>query len=195
VGRGRFVRLCAVLACAAALALSAAPSYADHNFASLSAGAFFPGDEFEGDWDTGIDVGLSYAMFWERLYGVGADLHFYETELSEGFERGEVTTLGIEGLFYLHHDFGGLQPYVGVGAGVYINDIFLDTATMKFDDSGSALGLVGKAGLRWFPKGRLSVGAYGKYFSNKQRIERVVGDDFTIDYGGTIVNFEVGYRF
>jgi hypothetical protein len=195
VGSERVFRLCAVLFCAAALALSAPPAYADHNFVSVSAGAFFPGDEFEGDWDTGIDVALSYAVFWEGLLGVGADLHLYETELSERFERGEVTTFGMEGLFYLHRDFGGLQPYVGAGVGLYINDIFLDTATMKFDDSGSALGLVGKAGLRWFPKERFSVGAYGKYFSNKQRINRVVGDDFTIDYGGTIVSFEVGYRF
>ncbi|TWI74097.1 outer membrane protein with beta-barrel domain [Desulfobotulus alkaliphilus] len=149
--------------------------------------------------DTGYTVTASYVTAASDLFAYGVDLAFNQTEATGkiGVFEDKVTlsTLGLEALIYIQPKDAKVQPFVGAGIGLYVNNLNAKLNNVEyFDDSGSGFGFVGKAGLRLFLDNKFYIGGYGKYYSNDQDFENYDKSKTTHNLGGTCFVFEIGLK-
>lgn len=189
--------------------------YPMRGFFSICGGVFAPKADIN-HYDTGPAVTLSGLTPMDRHFGIGVDLNFNSTKLSSDVSNlpaNRVETLSLEVLVYLQPDFESrIQPYIAIGAGGYDNHTTNLVSTLppgrtqnKWDDNNhlGAYGVLAKAGFRILLADNFFIGAFGKYFTNYQRIRQIYTDQFgqtrefenTYDLGGFIAEFEAGYKF
>lgn len=195
----------------AAVMLLSSSAYAEtkKNNIEISAGVFKPGSDYDdyGGWDNGRDFTINYIRSLNDFFAVEAGLHVYNTEMEGGWVAGdiwgnwydldgEVSTVGFEVLGRLYKKFNeGFRIYGAAGLGLYSNDIEQRVGGYKFDDSGRAVGFVGKLGFDYIFSNGIYLGLNVKHFINDQEIEFYDGSKDDIDLGGTSYGITVGYNF
>lgn len=160
------------------------PAGAD-NLLSLQLGVFSPGGDYPDNLDEGGDFGISYTNISRRL-GFEAGMHGYSIK-KDGWS--EIGVVGAEFLLTFQDPMARLQPYAGIGFGVY--SISINPASGP-EDTRSGKGLVGEAGLRLFLD-EVFAGLQVKAFSNKWDPDIYPGT--LQDLGGGSVNLMLGVIF
>jgi len=162
---------------------------------SVGGGIFTPNDKNYTS-NGKPNLSLSYVEIYGDYFGLGIDIDSYSAERSRlifGYdykERHQV--IGIDLLYLIQPNKKAIQPYVGMGFGLFTNKLSVKyNGETIHNDSGSALGLVGKVGLRAFLTDYLYVGGAFKYFTNNQKVK----DGGSFELGGTIYTLELGVRF
>ena len=158
-------------------------------------GIFIPGPGFEpiagGDWENGTDVSFSIVSQQSDIFAVGLDLHYYSTEVN--FPAGIITVnvVGLEPMLMLQRRNADFQPYGGIGAGFYFNTISGVYGPFVGSDVLKGVGPLIKGGARYFLGDKFFIGGHLKMFSNESEMY----DGSTFDFGGTSLNFDLGFAF
>ncbi len=186
----------------AAMLMISSAAYAEtkKNNIEISLGAFDPGDDYDGYFDTGTDVSINYIRSFNDFFALETGLHAYGTEMEDGWywygvsaADAEVSSVGFEMLGRLYKNFNGFRIYAGLGFGLYHNTLEIKASGVTFyDESGRALGVVGKAGFDYIFNNGLYLGLNAKYFTNEQEFD---GSSEKLDLGGTSYGLTVGYNF
>ena len=110
---------------------------------------------------------------------------------------GDFGSLGIEMLFYMQPNHWQIQPYFGIGPAIYYNFLNYETDgdEDKLDESGVGLGGVIKVGLRAFVTQQFFRGMSLKGFSNSWNLDIDENQDKTLNFGGGVLAFELGFTF
>jgi outer membrane protein W len=193
------------------------PKFASFIF-SLAGGGFFPEGDYNG-FDTSYNGTLSLGVTLGRFFGASIDIGYEQTDLkrtyyspygsySSNSTANTVSTFGLDYLFYFQPNQWRVQPYIAAGFGLYFNHVdnlagLIDNSQnyIMESNSGTGLGVVGKAGIRFFITEHFFLGAYGKYYTNWQELKlSQIGYGFseenkTLNLGGAIANFEIGGKF
>jgi hypothetical protein len=190
-------KLLALIAAFCSLGL-ASPGFSESIF-SFSGGTFSPKEDFMSDFDTGTTFAATYVTHASDLFAFGIDIAFSQTEAKDdilGTEyKDTLSTLGLEALIYIQPKDAKVQPYAGIGLGVYGNNVASEiNGNEYYDDSGSAFGVVGKAGLRFYLDNKFFIGGYAKYYTNNQDFEETNGNTEELNIGGTCLMFEIGAK-
>lgn len=170
------------------------------NNVEITLGAFDPGSDYDGYFDTGADFSINFIHSFNDFLAIETGVHGYNTEMEDGWywygaysADAEVRSAGLNLLGRLYKNFNGFRIYTGLGVGFYQNDIEIKAAGVTFyDESGSAVGVVGKAGFDYILSNGLYFGANVKRFTNKQEFE---GSSEKLDLGGTSYGLTIGYNF
>ena len=165
-------------------------------YLSAGYGVFIPaGDFYEpiggNDWENGADVNFSLVSQQSDIFAVGLDLHYYGTEVN--FPAGIITVnvVGLQPMLMLQRRNADFQPYAGIGAGFYFNTLQGVSGPGIVNDIYKGVGPLIKGGARYFLSKKFFIGGHLKMFSNESDMD----DGTTIDFGGSSMNFEVGFAF
>ncbi|MCB9481782.1 MAG: outer membrane beta-barrel protein [Desulfobacteraceae bacterium] len=177
---------------------ASSPAFSESLF-SFSGGSFTPKEDFMSEFDTGYTFAATYTRNASDMFAYGIDVAFSQTEATADLYGSEdkvtLSTLGLEALIYIQPKDARVQPYVGIGLGLYGNNITGELNDVEYyDESGSAVGFIGKAGVRLFLDNKFFVGGYAKYYTNDQEFEYYNGDTETKNIGGTCFMFEIGAK-
>lgn len=169
---------------------------------SIGGGGFFPGGDLD-NFDTGYNGTFSAGVTLGSMIGLGIDISYRENEVKKQYHYdNKLSTVALDYLLYFQPNYWRVQPYLAVGFGLYFNHLDTWKGMELSQNEGSAYGIVGKAGIRFFITENLFIGAYGKYFTNWQGIKyyyyngySVYEKDETYNLGGLIGNVELGLKF
>ncbi len=178
------------------------------NWFSAGYGAFSPdGDLADEDYEGGLNYTFSYVRLFEDYLGFGIDMNRYTCDngaiiLGRRY-REELITTGIELLLLMRPKDQGapdLQPYVGIGLGLYENEFSYDwVGQSSWAGSGLGAGFVAKVGIRFFLTNRMYFAVNAKYFTNSQQVQVLDanGDRQSVDWkiGGRTAGGELGFSF
>ncbi|MGE4520295.1 MAG: outer membrane protein [Desulfobacteraceae bacterium] len=176
----------------------AVPAFSE-TIISFSGGSFSPEEDFMSAFDTGYTLAAGCVTSAGDMFALGIEAAFSQTEAEAGIHgnsyKDTLSTFGIEAVFYIQPKDARIQPYAGIGIGVYGNNVTSEiNDTEYFDDSGSAFGGVAKAGLRLYLDDKFFIGGYAKYFTNEQDFQLTDGSIKSLNIGGTSLMFEVGAK-
>jgi opacity protein-like surface antigen len=120
-------------------------------------------DSAKADYDNTYIVG-GRAGFWSpsaHWLGLALDVSYFELEA----EGTETKVLPVSALLMLRYPGDRLQPYVGIGAGVFFTDTKVDIQlageNKNFSDTAVSFGLDTRAGLAWWVFRRFAI--FGEY--------------------------------
>ena len=93
---------------------------------SLGCGIFKPGSD-ASDYKQSPNLSLSSSWMAGDFFAVGMDLNYNKIDLSQVISgknyTSEIATTSLELLFYIQPNAWKVQPYFGVGAGDYYNNV------------------------------------------------------------------------
>ena len=188
-----------------ATAVQAAEPYEPYggkfNYMTFSLGGYWPSEDLDDEgYKSGADFTFSYMRSMQKWYGFGAGAHMYgsQSNAAPGYiGDGDFGSLGIEMLFYMQPNHWQIQPYFGIGPAIYYNFLTYDVGVNeeKIDKSGVGLGGVFKVGLRAFLTKQFFCGMSLKGFSNSWNLDVGENQDKTLNFGGSVVAFELGFTF
>ncbi len=186
-------------------------SNAYENRLSLGAGVFYPNSEDLDGWKDGTNITFGYTRKLSKKFYLQFDLsgHSTDTEIYEtGFAGdGKIKTKSIEVLGVFSHQVEKVELYIGIGVGIYKNEITLNLTDgyykYRFKDDGRGTGGLVKVGIRYTPSESAFIGVFLKAFTNNQDIRFYYIDSYghidsleeSYDFGGTVVNLEAGITF
>ncbi len=163
-------------------------------YLGMGYGVFVPGSDYDSingsDWENGADFNLSFVAQLEDLFAAGIDLHYAHTEITAAGAIMTVNITGIEPMIYIQKRNAKLQPYGAIGVGFYFNSVSDVIGPFVGADIQEGIGLVLKGGLRYFVTDHIYLGGHVKYFSDEYESE---GETF--EFGGSAMNFDVGFAF
>jgi hypothetical protein len=173
---------------------------AGRNQIGFSLGPYYPAkdndDPSDDEWETGADLTVTYTRLIGNHFAVETGLHSYATTFDEGDVEGERSTGGVEVMALYVPIHSRIMPYIGGGLGFYSNRLRVEVNDNEIvDEEGSAGGVVLKGGIRAHLTQRFFLGGFVKAWTNNQRVEFENGDEETLNFGGSSINFEVGLAF
>lgn len=169
------------------------------SFISLGGGSFEPNDKIHSDFDSGFNATASYTIQANSFLAYGFDFALNQTKAQEIKEENKnkvtLSTFGIESLLYLQPHNKKIQPFAGIGFGIYGNSIIGELNEKEYhDESGSSMGLVAKAGINFYMDKTFFLSFYGKYYSNSQEFEYQDETREDKNLGGINFIFAMGAR-
>ncbi len=163
-------------------------------YLSMGYGVFVPGSDYESisenDWENGADFNFSFVAQLEDMVALGMDIHYAHTEDTSPLSIVIVNIMGLEPMVYIQKRNAKLQPYGAIGVGFYFNTVQGVSGSFVGADIQEGIGIVLKGGVRYFVTDKFFLGGHVKYFSDEYESE---GETF--EFGGSAMNFEVGFAF
>ena len=180
---------------------AAEPFGGKRNYMTFSLGGYWPSEDLDDEgYKSGGDFNFSYMRSTTDWFGFGAGTHIYGSQsstLTGDIQKSDFGSLGVEMMFYVQPNHWQIQPYFGIGPAIYYNylEFEIDTNQDKADESGVGLGGVIKAGLRAFVTQRFFLGMSLKGFTNSWNLDIDENRDKTLNFGGGVLAFELGFTF